>query len=121
MAQLEGPNPRSDASRIPQLSAAAPLDVLVADDDPASRTALCTAVVSLGHRCRGAASGLEALAAHRDRPADVIVSDWSMPGIDGMELCRRVRALDAGTYTYLLFTSARQQARLRRGRPRRSR
>jgi diguanylate cyclase (GGDEF)-like protein len=65
----------------------------------------------LGHRCRVAANGLEALAAHMEYRADVIVSDWTMPGIDGMELCRRVRALDGGTYTYLLFTSGHARKR----------
>jgi diguanylate cyclase (GGDEF)-like protein len=83
----------------------APLEVIVVDDDPASRDALCAGVVSLGHRCRSVASGTEALAAHAERRADVIVSDWAMPGMDGMELCRRVRALHACNYTYLLFTS----------------
>src|ERR1019366_5864254 len=66
MAQLEGPHPGSDASRVPELSAVAALDVLVADDDPASRTALCTAVVSLGPCCRPAASGPLLRAAHEN-------------------------------------------------------
>ena len=87
------------------------LDVLVVDDEFATRAGLCAAVVRLGHNCRVVASGLEALEAHNERRADVIVSDWRMPGIDGMELCRRVRALDVGTYTYLLFTSGHASKR----------
>jgi diguanylate cyclase (GGDEF)-like protein len=87
------------------LPAVFPLDVLIVDDDPRSREALCIAVGRLGYRCRGAADGREALAAHQRRRADVIVSDWAMPEMDGMDLCRRVRALDGGTYTYLLFVS----------------
>ncbi len=100
---------RSDRKDAP--SPARPLDVLVVDDDPPAREALATAIESFGHRCRLAADGIEALAMHRARPADVIVSDWRMPGMDGMDLCRRVRALDGGTYTYLLFTSARASKR----------
>jgi diguanylate cyclase (GGDEF)-like protein len=87
------------------------LDVLVVDDEFATRAGLCAAVVRLGHNCRGVASGLEALEAHNERRPEVIVSDWRMPGIDGMELCRRVRALDVGTYTYLLFTSGHASKR----------
>ena len=87
------------------------LDVLIADDDPMSRDALACAVVALGHRCRTAETGTEALADHRERRADVIISDWTMPGIDGMEVCRRVRALDRGAYTYLLFVSAHARKR----------
>jgi len=96
---------------VPSAPAAAQLDVLVVDDDPASRAVLCAAVIDLGHRCRSAANGVDALEAHKERRADVILSDWTMPGIDGMELCRRVRALDAGTYTYLLFVSGHAQKR----------
>jgi diguanylate cyclase (GGDEF)-like protein len=81
------------------------LDVLVVDDHAPSARALCAAVTALGHRCRVATSGAEALKVHRLRRADVIVSDWTMPGMDGMQLCRAVRELDSSTYTYLLFTS----------------
>lgn len=88
--------------------ASAQLEILVVDDDDASRVALCGAVIRLGYRCRSAA---EALKVHGERPADMIVSDWRMPGIDGMELCRRVRALDVGKYTYLLFVSAHARKR----------
>jgi diguanylate cyclase (GGDEF)-like protein len=88
-----------------------PLDVLVVDDDSGSRAAVCAAVRSLGHQCRAASGGTEALDLHKTRRADVIVSDWSMPGMDGMELCRRVRALDHETYTYLLFTSGHASKR----------
>ena len=97
--------PRGASPAVPAVVPLEPLDVLVVDDDPHARTALCAAIARLGHHCRGAASGLEALAAHAEHRADVIVSDWTMPGIDGIELCRRARESDTGTYTYLLFVS----------------
>jgi diguanylate cyclase (GGDEF)-like protein len=83
-----------------------PLDVLVVDDEEAAGRAICAAVHALGHTCRFVSSGADALDRHGVKRADVIISDWRMPEMDGMELCRRVRALDGGTYTYLLFTSA---------------
>jgi diguanylate cyclase (GGDEF)-like protein len=101
---------RVDADE-PRASPSRPLDVLVVDDEDGARTALCAATRALGHRCRLASSGLEALRLHEDQRADVIVSDWRMVGMDGMELCRRVRALDVGTYTYLLFTSGHASKR----------
>ena len=94
--RLGEPSPRSPARQ---------LDVIVVDDEESSRAALSVAVKELGHGCRTADNGPEALRMHAARPADVIVSDWRMEGMDGMELCRRVRALDRGTYTYLLFAS----------------
>jgi diguanylate cyclase (GGDEF)-like protein len=87
------------------------LDVIVADDDAESCRALRAAIVALGHRCREAGTGLAALEEHQAHRADVIVSDWRMPGMDGMELCRRVRALDGGTYTYLVFMSGHARKR----------
>ncbi len=95
-------------------SSAAPpraLDVLIVDDDEASRVALSAAVTALGHNGYAVGSASEALRMHRLRRADVIVSDWAMPGMDGIELCRRVRALDGGTYTYVLFMSGRATKR----------
>jgi diguanylate cyclase (GGDEF)-like protein len=84
---------------------------LVVDDEQPSRAALRVAVETLGHRCRLAASGFEALSLHRTKPADVIVSDWRMAGMDGMELCRRVRAMDGAGYSYLLFASGHANKR----------
>ncbi len=82
------------------------LDVLIVDDDEVALGTLRDEIRTLGHDCRVATNGVEALALHEEQRADVIVSDWRMPGMDGMELCRRVRAWDDGrTYTYLLFTS----------------
>jgi diguanylate cyclase (GGDEF)-like protein len=67
------------------------LDVLVVDDDPASRRSLAQAVLALGQRCRVAGDGREALQLHLARRADVILSEWRMPNVDGLELCRRTR------------------------------
>jgi two-component system, cell cycle response regulator len=60
-----------------------------------------------------AESGTEAMRLHDARPADVVVSDWQMGGMDGLDLCRILRARDSdrGTYTYLLFVSGRADKR----------
>lgn len=82
-----------------------PLHVLVVDDDHASRRGLALAVRDLGHRCTTADDGEQALVVfEKDRP-DVILSDWLMPRMNGLELCRRVREL-GGPYVYFVFTSA---------------
>jgi len=54
----------------------------------------------LGYECRSAKDGLEAWGMHEADRADVILSDWKMPRMDGLELCRRVRAGDGRGYTY---------------------
>jgi DNA-binding response OmpR family regulator len=77
--------------------------VLIAEDNPVERRLLRSAVESLGHACLEAADGAEAWGLYQKRGADVLISDWLMPGLDGPELCRRVRAHGRGAYTYFLF------------------
>jgi len=66
---------------------------------------LKSAVERLGHECLTAADGNEAWDLYRAEGADVIISDWLMPGIEGPELCRLVRA-HPGPYTYFVLLTA---------------
>jgi len=66
---------------------------------------LRAAVEGLGHECLTAADGSEAWELFRTQGADVIISDWLMPGIEGPELCRLVRA-HPGPYTYFVLLTA---------------
>jgi DNA-binding response OmpR family regulator len=77
--------------------------VLIAEDSPLERNMLEDAVVLLGHECVSTANGAEAWRLFSKLGADVIISDWMMPGMDGLELCRRVREEDRATYTYFVF------------------
>lgn len=80
--------------------------VLIAEDDTSSRIILQRAVEQLGHECVAAKDGIEAWRLVREAPFDVIITDWMMPGMDGMELCRRVREEPRRTYTYVIFLTA---------------
>lgn len=83
------------------------MQVLVVEDDPVSRTILVRAVTALGHECAVASNGEEAWRLHQEHPADVIISDWMMPEMDGVELCRLVREQPGPHgYTYFVFVSA---------------
>ena len=81
-----------------------PLRVIIAEDDNGSRKGLEKAVRFLGHECRSARDGLEAWEMHQAEHADVILSDWKMPRMDGLELCQRTRVSEIeGAYTYFIF------------------
>lgn len=83
------------------------LKVLVVDDDDVSCTAMQQAVVSFGHECRTAHDGLKALRMHEQDRADVILSDWEMPHMAGLELCRRTRNVDSERdYTHFVFVTS---------------
>jgi two-component system cell cycle response regulator len=97
--------PASIAVTLPsQITKPSPhLRVLVVDDDADSREMLEDAVRCLGHVSVGARGGVEALAKQQADPVDVILSDWSMHGMSGVELCRHVRSHESSEYTYFLF------------------
>ncbi len=66
--------------------------VLVVDDDVTVREVVVSYLRAAGHTVVEAADGAEALRAMRSDPADLLVLDLMMPGIDGLEVCRRLRA-----------------------------
>lgn len=80
--------------------------ILVAEDEPMSRLLLQRSVEKLGHECLIARNGEEAWELFEKTPVDVVISDWMMPGIDGVEFCRRVRASTRPNYTYFIFLTA---------------
>jgi two-component system response regulator MprA len=83
------------------------MTVLVVDDEPAVRTALQRVLHHEGYEVLLAADGIEALQQHASAPADVLLLDVMMPGCDGLEVCRRLRA--AGDHTPVLMLTARDQ------------
>jgi len=88
----------------PQPSSAA-ATVMVVDDEPAVRAALERALRIERYDVRVAGDGTEALALLADRSPDAIVLDVAMPDVDGLEVCRRLRA--AGDRTPVLMLTAR--------------
>jgi diguanylate cyclase (GGDEF)-like protein len=81
------------------------MKVMVVEDGRTTRIMLKSAIERLGHHCLTAADGAEAWELFRSEGADVIISDWLMPGIEGPELCRLVRA-HPGPYTYFVLLTA---------------
>jgi diguanylate cyclase (GGDEF)-like protein len=92
------------------------MKVLVVDDDATSRLLAQTALKDLGHECVTASDGIEAWEAVQTGHLDVVISDWIMPRLTGLQLCQRIRSRDAGEYTYLiLLTSQESVAQAREG------
>ncbi len=81
------------------------MTVLVVDDEPAVRQALQRALTFEGYDVKVAADGQSALDGLLRDPAEAILLDVSMPGVDGLEVCRRLRA--AGDLTPILMLTAR--------------
>jgi two-component system response regulator MprA len=81
------------------------MEILVVDDEPAVRDSLDRALRLEGYKVELAADGGEALAALAEDSPDAVVLDLMMPRVDGLEVCRRMRA--AGDRTPVLVLTAR--------------
>ena len=81
--------------------------ILAVEDDPVSRAVLHQALRRLGHEVLEAGDGESGWALLQKEPVRVVVSDWMMPVLDGLELCRKVRGRIGGEYVYfILLTSS---------------
>ncbi len=100
--------PRSGAGERGESST---MRILIAEDESVSRLVLHRAVEQLGHACLVATDGEEAWARYRGAEIDVVISDWMMPGLDGIELCRLVRDQPRDTYTYFILLTALEDKR----------
>jgi two-component system, OmpR family, response regulator MprA len=81
--------------------------ILVVDDEPAVREALERILRLDGFEVALASDGREAVRSQADAPADAVLLDVLMPGLDGLEVCRRMR--DIGDRTPVLMLTARDQ------------
>ena len=84
--------------------------VLIADDDAVARRLLEVTLTHWGYQVVPVSSGLEAIQVLQapDAPSLAIL-DWEMPGIEGVEVCRRSRKQAEGRYTYIILLTARNR------------
>jgi sigma-B regulation protein RsbU (phosphoserine phosphatase) len=106
----------TSAPTIPDRAEPALLRILVVDDSRLQRRILNKSLTRLGFDVVEAASGEEALAECLRRMPDLIVSDWVMPGMSGLEFCEAFRALSKDEFAYfILLTSKSEKAEVARG------
>ncbi len=85
-----------------------PSTVLVVDDNAENRALAEATLEDEGFTVRLASSGAEALEAFEREPADCVVLDIRMPGMDGIDVCHRLRELPAGADVPILFLTAQR-------------
>lgn len=83
------------------------MNILVADDDSHVRFLLNSALSQLGHKITEAENGRDAWEAWKRDHHALVISDWMMPDVDGLELCRRIRAEESSELTYIILITAR--------------
>lgn len=82
--------------------------ILIADDDPAFTLLLERICQLLGHEVVAVGNGAKAWEAYQRQEFPIVVTDWMMPGMDGLELCRKIRSLHRLGYTYVLMLTCRE-------------
>ena len=88
-------------------SSSTQLRILIVEDDPIVRTLLQTWLkVEVGHSLMSAADGAEALALAQSFMPQIIITDWRMPVMNGLDLCRSLRQSGWGQDIYMLMLTA---------------
>jgi diguanylate cyclase (GGDEF)-like protein len=95
------------AQPLPEL----PCTVLLADDDDILREQLAALISDAGYIVRTASSGEEALREFDREPTRIVISDWEMPDMDGIALCRNIRSRKSPGYTFVLLLTVRRNKR----------
>lgn len=83
--------------------------ILIAEDDPVSRRMLQRTLEKWGHQVMATRDGQEAWEEFSLGGVDMVITDWMMPGMDGLELCRRIQSSRAGLENpvYVILLTAR--------------
>src|SRR5687767_5972659 len=82
------------------------MKILIAEDDPVSSKILQLTLENGGHDVIAVTSGQAAWEAFDAEPTRVVISDWMMPEMDGLELCGKVRGRPKTDYTYFILLTA---------------
>ena len=82
--------------------------VLIAEDDPIFRRILESWFKKWDYRVTAVENGVDAWEVlQREDAPQLVILDWMMPGMDGIEVCRRIRSRDQGLYRYVLLLTAK--------------
>lgn len=92
------------------------MKILIVEDDATSSVLLEAIVKHFGHECLVTGDGLDAWELLQSTSVDVVISDWMMPGLSGLQLCRHIRSESRLSETYfILLTGKQAQEDVQRG------
>ena len=108
-------SPRPSGSKIPtpsgRMPAAMSARVLLVDDDPDIRDVVGAMLEAVGLIVEPATTAEDALERAREKHFDLLVLDWSLPGMTGLELCRKIRAEPTLSTIPVLFLTAHSSSK----------
>src|SRR5450755_2522235 len=104
---FQGPRPHAYPQSVTTISAESPPAILLAEDDPVTRILMTRFLKKAGYDVDAVSDGAEAFEKMTKRYYPMLVTDWEMPGMDGLDLCRAVRNTPLDGYVYTLLLTAR--------------
>ncbi len=105
MSDRNAPKIRLNLAAVPQCR------VLLVEDDDSVRMRLKSLLEARGYAVFTATSREKALAFLEESACNILLTDWDIPGMDGIALCRELRARDADQYTYMMVLTNRRSER----------
>ncbi|MCP3900734.1 MAG: response regulator [Desulfobacteraceae bacterium] len=85
------------------------MKILIVEDDYISRLLLTKSIMAMDHEVIEAVDGEQGLDYFQQNEPDMIITDWMMPKIDGLELCKKIRTSDKKTYSYIILLTAKDK------------
>jgi two-component system, NtrC family, sensor kinase len=85
------------------------MEILIAEDDDMVLDLLVDSLDTLGHTVLTAKDGQDAWHLYQMKSVHMVITDWLMPQMDGLELCRNIRAASRDHYTYIIVITGKEQ------------
>ena len=85
------------------------MEILIAEDDYISRNLLKKMLLEMGHEVVEAENGRQAWQMLQNVPFKIVISDWMMPEMDGLELCHKIRNCSQKGYVYIIMLTAKDR------------
>ncbi|MBT8340415.1 MAG: response regulator [Desulfatitalea sp.] len=85
------------------------MEILIVEDDYISRSLLKKMLMEMGHQVVETENGLQAWELLQERHIQIIITDWMMPEMDGLELCRNIRGNSFPAYIYIIMLTAKDR------------
>ena len=83
------------------------MNILIAEDDYVSRLLIRRTIQEDGHTVLEAGNGSDAWKIFQEQKPDMVISDLMMPGMNGIELCKKIRAVQKKSYSYIIILTAK--------------
>jgi len=87
------------------------MNFLLVDDDQATLKLIAPKLSAWGHTVHTAENGKNAWEIIKTTPIEIVVSDWMMPDLNGLELCGKIRSKESGNYIYIILISAKDSSK----------